>query len=353
MNEDEKWMARCLQLARCGIQGAPPNPMVGAVLVYDGQIIGEGYHAHCGEGHAEVNAFASVKHPDLLEKAKMYVSLEPCAHYGRTPPCAKLIIDKGIRQVVVGMIDPFAKVDGLGIRMLREAGVEVQTGVLEKACRELNKKFITCQTHQRPFITLKWAQSADGFMAPAETAGNNIYISTPHTQIRTHHLRAEHQAILVGRHTAETDDPSLTVRYWDGRNPLRIALDRQGQLRENLHVFDSSAPTLIVGEEDPTTRATKRSYRFLTIKKNEDTLSVLFSHLAKEGIQSLLVEGGYQLLQSLIDQNLWDEAHIELGTNCFHTGLQAPTMPIHSILKVENFFEHKILKYQNEPGFTF
>lgn len=348
MTEDEKWMRRCIELARQGVQGAPPNPMVGAVIVCEGKIIGEGYHVHCGEGHAEVNAFASVRHPELLERSTLYVSLEPCAHYGRTPPCAELIVRKKVKRVVVGCIDPFAKVRGRGVRMLREAGIEVTTGVLERDCEALNRKFMTCQTLHRPFVTLKWAQSRDGFMAPAAPAGRSVFISTPHTQIWTHHLRAEREAILIGRRTAETDNPSLNVRHWAGRNPLRIVLDRNATLKKNLHLFDGSTPTLIVGEKRPDMKLGDSGIDFLKADYGHSIWPQIFAELNRREIQSVLVEGGAEVLKSLIKENLWDEAYIEIGSGNFGAGLAAPSLPCGCLMEARPLWNHLLLHYTNK-----
>lgn len=225
MTDDERYMRRCIQLAAGGQQNAKPNPMVGAVIVSaDGRIIGEGYHVHCGEGHAEVNAFASVRSEDepLLGESTIYVSLEPCSHYGKTPPCADLIIKKGVRRVVVGCIDEFAEVQGRGIRKLREAGIEVEVGVLEAECRELNRRFFTFHREQRPYIILKWAQTANGFIDNQLEA---LQISSEFTRMLSHKLRAEEDAILVGRVTDEREHPQLTVRDWTGENPKRLIID--------------------------------------------------------------------------------------------------------------------------------
>ena len=223
---DEKYMRRCLQLAQCGRQGAAPNPMVGAVVVCDGRIIGEGYHQRCGGPHAEVNAIRSVKEPELLRRSTIYVSLEPCAHYGKTPPCAKLIIEMGIPTVVVGCRDPFPKVDGRGIDLLREAGIEVRVGILEKECLWLNRRFITFHTLHRPYITLKWAQSRDGLLDRRRESAEEppARLSSPVTQTLVHRLRALNKAILVGRRTWELDRPGLNVRLWTGEDPQRIVL---------------------------------------------------------------------------------------------------------------------------------
>ena len=280
-------MRRCLQLAANGIQGARPNPMVGAVIVAplaSPQIIGEGYHVRCGEGHAEVNAFASVRpeHEHLLPEATIYVSLEPCAHYGKTPPCAELIIKKGVRRVVVGCVDPFAQVQGRGIEMLRQAGIEVTVGVLENECQWLNRRFFTYHAKHRPYISLKWAQTANGFI---DDHGHALQISNEHTQMLSHQLRAEADAILVGHTTDSREHPQLTVRHWHGPNPKRIVLTRQRPL-----------PQLI-----------------------ED--------LYHQGVQSLIVEGGRQTLESFITAGLYDEIRVETAPIFVADGTRAPQLP--------------------------
>jgi len=345
MTIEEHYMSRCIALARKGETGAPPNPMVGAVLVCDGKIIGEGFHRRCGGPHAEVNAFASVRRPELVEKSTLYVSLEPCAHYGRTPPCAELIIKKKVGRVVIGCRDPFVKVQGRGVAMLREAGIDVLEGVLEKECKELNKRFFTCQTQHRPYITLKWAQSADGFMAPCVKPNTSVYISTPHTLLRVHRLRALHQAILVGTNTTMIDNPSLTLRAWAGKQPLRVVLDRHGVLPASLHIFDGEVPTLIVGEKNPRLRAARGTYDFLRLREGQSVFQCLFDELLKRGVQSLLVEGGRKLLQSFIQDGLWDEAHVEIGDVCFGDGLPAPMLPSGMPVSVEECWEHTIVHY--------
>ena len=247
--EEEKYMRRCIQLAQNGLCNAAPNPMVGAVIVCDGKIIGEGYHVRCGEAHAEVNAIRSVKDPSLLKRSTIYVSLEPCAHYGKTPPCADLIIEKEIPRIVIGCQDPFAKVAGRGIRKLKDAGREVITGVLEDECRSLIRRFITFHTLHRPYITLKWAESADKYIDKNREDGQPVILSTPLTSMLVHKKRAEHSAIMVGTRTAELDNPSLTVRNWQGRSPVRIVTDRQLRLSPKLHVFDGNVRTLVFTEK--------------------------------------------------------------------------------------------------------
>ena len=247
MQIEEKFMARCLELARHGAGHTAPNPMVGAVIVRDGAIIGEGFHRRCGEAHAEVNAIASVEDEALLRESTIYVSLEPCSHYGKTPPCAELIIRKRIPRVVVGCLDPFPEVSGRGVRMLREAGIEVVTGVMEKEARQLNKAFMTFQTQKRPYVTLKWAESADGFIDKARTDRTEppVVFSNPVTSVRVHKMRAESAAILIGKHTALLDNPSLTVRHWAGSSPVRLVIDKEGTLPDDLRMFDGLAPTWV------------------------------------------------------------------------------------------------------------
>ena len=322
MTNDEKYMMRCIQLAQNGKLGAAPNPMVGAVVVCDGRIIGEGYHAKCGEAHAEVNAINSVKDESLLRRSTLYVSLEPCAHYGKTPPCAKLIVSKGIPKVVIGCQDPFSKVAGKGIEILKQAGCEVVVGVLEKACQDLNKAFFTVQLKHRPFITLKWAQSADGFMDVERNDGEPVKLSSPLTLLVAHKRRAEHQAIIVGTQTARLDNPSLNVRDWCGPQPLRIVIDKDLTLPRHLHLFDGSQPTLVVTEKNETIAGAMT----LQVDFNQSILPQLMEELQRRNIQSLLVEGGSKLLQSFIDEGLWDEAYVEHCPQVLGHGILSPSL---------------------------
>ncbi|MEG1581278.1 MAG: bifunctional diaminohydroxyphosphoribosylaminopyrimidine deaminase/5-amino-6-(5-phosphoribosylamino)uracil reductase RibD [Bacteroidaceae bacterium] len=325
MIEHEIWMHRCIQLAKNGKTTAPPNPMVGAVVVCDEHILGEGYHARYGFAHAEVNALAAVTHRALLTRSTLYVSLEPCAHYGKTPPCAELIIRSGIPRVVVGCVDPFAKVQGRGIQMLRDAGIAVEVGICEAECVALNRSFFTFHAVHRPFITLKWAQSADGFIDHVRTAGSPALLSTSHTTMRVHRLRAEHQAILVGTRTALLDNPSLTVRHWSGASPLRVVLDRHGVLPRNLRLFDGSIPTLLVGKKGFPEEV--KQLEVFTPPTAGDSLAPFMAELYRRGVQSLLVEGGATLLQRFIEEALWDEASVELSSKVLLSGVSAPFLP--------------------------
>jgi len=319
--EEEKYMWRCIQLAQNGLCNTPPNPMVGAVIVYEGKIIGEGYHVHYGGPHAEVNAICSVKNQALLKHSTIYVSLEPCSHYGKTPPCADLILEKRIPRIVIGCQDPFAKVSGRGIQKLQEAGREVTVGILEKECRQTICKFITFQTEHRPYITLKWAESTDKFIDICRKGGNPVIFSNSLTTMVTHKRRAEHAAIMVGTHTAKLDNPSLTVRKWYGNSPVRIVLDRKQNLPSSLHLLDGAEPTLVFTEQphDP-----HHNVEYLPIDYKQDILPQIMQILYKRGLQSLLVEGGRELLQSFIDENLWDEAFVEESSMQLFSGVQAP-----------------------------
>ena len=366
---DEIYMRRCLQLARNGQQLAKPNPMVGAVIVSkDGRIIGEGYHVRCGEGHAEVNAFASVRKEDeaLLHETTVYVSLEPCSHYGKTPPCADLIISKGVRRVVCGCIDPFSKVQGRGVKKLREAGIDVTVGVLEKECLELNKRFITYNTHHRPYVILKWAQtkrvttntlsntpaspspsplphregsehrdssddlsiingSQDEITAREKKTSvayigdlpdkdyQPLIISTPFTKMLVHKLRAENDAILVGKTTEELEHPQLTVREWSGPNPEKLVL--------------TSHPT--------------REGEYATPAE-------ALAHLYEEKKQSLIVEGGAKTLQSFLDAGLWDEIRIETAPFTVSKGIEAPQLPANLRITRTEQYVNTIVTYERE-----
>ena len=308
----ETYMRRCLQLARNGLRNAKPNPMVGAVIVArDGRVIGEGYHVRCGEGHAEVNAFASVRPEDepLLAEATIYVSLEPCSHYGKTPPCADLIIKKGVRRCVCGCVDPFSRVQGRGIEKLRQAGVEVIVGVLQEACLAINRRFIISNTHARPYILLKWAQSSDGFIA---TSGGPMALSSSFTQMLVHKLRAETDAILIGRSTLETDHPRLNVRQWSGPTPERIVLS---------HHADGIPADFL---------------RF-------DSIEAVIQHLADNKKQSLIVEGGTNVLQQFIDLGLWDEIRVETAPITLSQGIPAPKLPSNARLESRQYVDNRCI----------
>ena len=324
MTKDEKYIRRCIQLARNGMCNAAPNPMVGAVIVHNDRIIGEGYHARCGEGHAEVNAIRSVKDESLLQESTIYVSLEPCSHYGKTPPCADLIIRKGIPRVVVGCVDPFSLVSGRGIQKLKDAGIDVKVGVLEAECRQLIKRFVTFNTQQRPYITLKWAESADGFIDINREEGQPVVLSTPITSMYVHKQRAEHHAILVGRKTALLDNPSLTTRNWYGKNPVRLVIDKELTLPTSLKLFDGSAPTWVFTAQD---KASTSQVTYFKLDFSRSILPQILQKLYENKLQALLVEGGSQLLQSFIDEGLWDEIYTEHSAKVLENGVKGPVIP--------------------------
>ena len=332
-------MRRCIELARNGEGRTSPNPMVGCVIVRQGRIIGEGYHRRAGEPHAEVNAIASVENPEGLKEATLHVTLEPCSHWGKTPPCADLIINKGIPRVVVGMVDPFAEVSGNGIRKLREAGIEVEVGVLEKECRDLNRRFTTYHTQKRPYITLKWAQTSDGYLdnnRPASVPAT--WMTGPVAKTFVHRLRAESDAILTGTNTIERDDPSLTVREGGGKNPLRVVLDRSLRLSPDARVFDGETATLVLTGPGGAAKAKERYPRCETEEVDfSQGWPAILDLLYARKIQSLFVEGGAETLNSLISAGLWDEAYVFVsplsvsdlagGSSVEPLGVKAPALP--------------------------
>lgn len=323
---EEKYMARCLELARGGQGNVAPNPLVGAVVVCDGRIIGEGYHRKYGEAHAEVNAIAAVRDESLLQQATLYVSLEPCSHYGKTPPCSELIIKKGIPRVVVGCLDPYPEVAGRGIGMLRNAGVEVVAGVMEQEARALNPDFMTYQMLKRPYVYLKWAQSADGFMdaARADASRPAVVLSSAEMLRRVHHLRADVAAIMVGTRTALLDNPSLTVQHWSGKSPVRVVLDRTLRLPSTYNLFDGEVRTLVFTAAEAVSR---ENVEYIQIDFSAPVLRQVLSHLYLRKLNSLMVEGGNTLLESFLQEGLWDKMLVETAPVLLGTGVRAPGVP--------------------------
>lgn len=321
MNMDEIYMQRCIDLARLGQLHVAPNPMVGAVIVHNNKIIGEGFHQKYGEAHAEVNAIRSVKNPELLNESTIYVSLEPCAHHGKTPPCSDLIVENKLKRVVIGCKDSFSKVSGKGIDKLKKAGIDVEVGVLEAECRDLNKRFFTFHERQRPYVILKWAQSKDGYLDKvrhSDEKGVN-WISAPETKALVHKWRAEEQSILVGRKTVQNDDPSLTVREFSGNNPTRIIIDSQLQLLMDANIFSDEAPTIIFNRVK---NEVKDNIEWIRI--SETNTRLILEELYKRNILSVFVEGGSRTLQYFIFDNVWDEARIIVGNTIFGEGTKAP-----------------------------
>ena len=337
MNVSEKYMSRCLELAKNGGGSVAPNPMVGAVIVRDNLIIGEGFHRFYGGAHAEANAIASVRDEALLRDATMYVSLEPCSHYGKTPPCAELIIQKGVPRVVVATPDPYPEIAGRGIKMLRDAGVEVVTGVMEQKAVRLNRFFMTLHGKRRPYVILKWAQSEDGFIDRKRNDRSEapVLLSTPVTRLMAHKLRSEVQAIMVGTNTAVLDDPSLTVRYWTGNSPLRITIDNNLRIPDNARLFDGSHPTVVYRKREQISAGEDRknslSVRSFTGENRNcvmtgdsaDFTEKILSDLYERRIGSLLVEGGAQLHRSFLEKGLWDELIVETAPARLDGGVPA------------------------------
>lgn len=329
LSTDEKYMLRCIQIAKNGLGTTAPNPMVGAVIVYKDHIIGEGFTSAFGGSHAEVNAINSVNDVSLLKFATLYVTLEPCSHFGKTPPCADLIVKMGIPKVVIGLKDPHEKVAGNGIKRLEQSGCHVQVGILKHECEEHHKRFLTFYTKKRPYIILKWAETADGFIAPEPTLRgekkNPYWITNNRSRQLVHKWRSEEPGILVGTNTVLADNPQLNLRDWYGKPPTRIILDRDLKIPIDFHVYNGKQKTIICTEIIDTSNYVEEvTYKVLDFKSSlPQQLSTL---LYDELIQSVIIEGGAQTLQSFIDCNLWDEARIFKGTNTFYKGIKAPVI---------------------------
>jgi diaminohydroxyphosphoribosylaminopyrimidine deaminase/5-amino-6-(5-phosphoribosylamino)uracil reductase len=331
MTTDEQYMLRCIELAGSGRGAVSPNPLVGAVVVHQGKIIGEGWHQHYGGPHAEVNAINSLTDQSLLQESTIYVNLEPCSHFGKTPPCADLLIKHNLKRVVVGMKDPFSLVAGRGIQKLKDAGIEVGVGILEKECKELNKRFITFHQDKRPYVILKWAQTADGFIAPdASTMSAAMFEQQRHitgliVQKLVHKWRTEEDAILVGTNTALIDDPALNARAYEGRNPVRITLDKTGRLPHHLKLFDGSQTTLVfTGNKELTSPNPQTSY--LNIDFEQSIWPQIWNELYQRNIQSVVLEGGAITLNHVLESGLWDEIQMFTSPQTLQAGVAAPSV---------------------------
>ena len=340
MKIHENYIKRCIQLAENGLGTTYPNPLVGSLIVYDNKIIGEGWHRKAGEPHAEVNAINSVKDKSKLKKATIYVSLEPCSHYGKTPPCSDLIVASGIKNIVIGSIDPFPEVSGKGIKKLMDAGCQVIVGILDEKCRLLNRRFFTYHKHKRPFIILKWAQSLDGFLAPISSEYKHnrkpIWITNKYSQQLVHKWRSEEGAILVGTNTAVMDNPSLTTRSWDGNNPVRVLIDQHLRLSKDSALLDKSSKTIVIcgiEAKDSTKPESSENLIFETIDFKKEITHQICELLYKHKIQSIIIEGGAKTLQSFINSGLWDEARVFTGDIQFIKGVKAPCLDAELRLK--------------------
>jgi diaminohydroxyphosphoribosylaminopyrimidine deaminase/5-amino-6-(5-phosphoribosylamino)uracil reductase len=325
----EHYMRRCLELAELGRGKVAPNPLVGCVIVYDGKIIGEGWHQVYGGPHAEVNAINSVIDKSVLPQSTVYVSLEPCAHFGKTPPCADLLVKHAVGKVVVGMVDPFSEVAGKGIEKLKAAGIEVIVGVLEDECKELNKRFIVFNEQKRPYIILKWAQTSDGFIAPdAQTISREDYLNQRHitgktVQALVHKWRGEEAAIMVGTRTALLDNPRLDTRAYPGNNPLRVLIDRESSLPDSLNIFDETQPTLVFTSKQ---KIASPNLEFVPINFEQPVWPQILAELYTRKIQSIIVEGGLVTLQYLLDSGLWDELNVFTAPKLLYAGIKAPAV---------------------------
>ena len=315
-------MLRCIQLAENGLGNTYPNPLVGSVIVYKNKIIGEGWHYQSGMPHAEVNAIASVKDQSLLKDSTIYVSLEPCSHFGKTPPCANLIIEKGIKTVIIGSMDPNPKVAGNGIKFLKDHGSNVVERVLEKECNKLNKRFFTFFQKKRPYIILKWAETSDGFISPkGKTEKRPVWITNKKSRQLVHKWRAEESSILIGTNTAIEDNPSLTTRDWEGNSPIRLVIDKSLKIPIDANVFNLRAKTIIITEVK---KENEKNVIYELIDFSKNIATQIIELIYRYKIQSLIIEGGAKTLQTFIDKNLWDEARIIKGIPFFKEGIKAP-----------------------------
>ncbi|AFD06916.1 bifunctional diaminohydroxyphosphoribosylaminopyrimidine deaminase/5-amino-6-(5-phosphoribosylamino)uracil reductase RibD [Solitalea canadensis] len=326
MDKHQLYIKRCIELALNGLGSVSPNPMVGAVIVCDEKIIGEGYHKQFGKAHAEVNAINSILEnyadaEELLKRSTIYVSLEPCSHHGKTPPCADLIIKHKIPKVVIGCKDPYEKVSGRGIELLKNASIEVLTGVLENECLALNKRFITLQTQHRPYIILKWAQTANGYFAP--TDHSQFWITGKRAKQLVHKWRSEEDAVLIGSRTALTDNPQLTVRDFAGRNPVRVVIDRLLKLPKDLNIFNNEAKTIVYNESK---LGVEGNVYYNTLEFNEYLPQFMMYQLYLQDIQSVIIEGGANVLNQFINYGLWDEARVFTGEKTLENGTPAPAV---------------------------
>jgi diaminohydroxyphosphoribosylaminopyrimidine deaminase/5-amino-6-(5-phosphoribosylamino)uracil reductase len=344
MKQEEFYMQRCIELAQKGIGSARPNPSVGCVIVHENKIIGEGYTSAYGGPHAEVNAIRAVRKKKMLEESTLYVTLEPCAHYGKTPPCADAIIAHKIPKVVIGCLDTHSLVSGKGIARLKNAGLSVTVGVLEHECKEQHKRFFTIQNEKRPYIVLKWAETRDGFIAPQTKEKNRpVWISNEVSKQLVHKWRSEEQAILVGTNTAIADNPKLDVRSWRGNNPVRILLDRNLRSPLDSNLLDGSVQTIVFTAVRKENFISKKNliYRQIDFSKNRELQ--ICKTLAKENIQSVLVEGGREVLQSFINAGLWDEARVFIGDVDFKKGVLAPKL--NETMTTEFKIKNTLLKF--------
>ncbi len=321
--QDEKYIRRCIELAKNGLGTTYPNPLVGAVIVHDNKIIGEGWHRKSGEPHAEINAINSVKDFSLLPESDIYISLEPCSHFGKTPPCASRIVELNFKRAIIGSIDPSEKVNGKGTEIIKNAGIEVITGILENECEELNKRFFTFHLKKRPYILLKWAETLNKKMDNGTDRTEPFWISNKYSLQNTHLIRSQEQSILVGKNTALIDNPYLTCRTVKGTNPLRILKDKNREVPSSFHIFNEEAPTFIFNEK---LDSKKDNLEYIRIDFSQDIIPQIMNNLYLRDIQSVMVEGGRKTLQDFIDRNCWDEAMITTSDSLVEKGTCSPAL---------------------------
>ncbi len=346
MKVQEKYIKRCIELAKNGLGTTYPNPLVGCVIVFENTIIGEGWHKKSGEAHAEVIAIESVQNKELLSSSTLYVSLEPCSHFGKTPPCADLILKYKIPNVVIGTIDPNSKVAGKGIQKLKDSGVNVTLGILEKEGNELNKRFFTFHRKSRPYIILKWAESADGFISPINKSEQKpVWISNEYSRQLVHKWRSEEQAILVGTQTIIDDNPSLTVRDWVGINPIRLVIDKENTIDSSYNIFDNQAKTIVFSNKEVTSNSDTIQYIKVDFDKNYT--QAIVDKLFENNIQSIIIEGGRKTIQSFIDAHLWDEARVFIGGINLNKGTKAPKIN-NTIYSKSYLKKDTLLTYRND-----
>ena len=327
MSKHQKYIRRCIELAQNALGNTYPNPMVGSVVVYNDTIIGEGWHKKAGEAHAEVNAIASVKDKSLLKKATLYVSLEPCSHFGKTPPCADLIVAHKIPKVVIGCMDPNEVVAGRGVKKLLEAGCKVKIGILEEACINLNKRFFTFHQKKRPYIILKWAETQDGFIAPQEQeTGKPFWITGEASKQLVHKWRSEEQAILAGTNTVLKDNPRLTTRLWQGNNPVRVVIDRHLKIKHGAAVFDGTSKTIVITSQEHQNLPNLPNVKFEMVNFDKSLPEKICEVLYKHKIQSVIIEGGAITLNAFMEAHLWDEARVFTGKENLQKGIKAPSL---------------------------
>jgi diaminohydroxyphosphoribosylaminopyrimidine deaminase / 5-amino-6-(5-phosphoribosylamino)uracil reductase len=346
VNTHEAYMQRCIDLARKGAGSVAPNPLVGCVIVHNEKIIGEGYHRVFGGPHAEVNAINSVADESLLRHSTLYVNLEPCAHFGKTPPCSDLVIEKKIPHVIVGIIDPFTKVAGKGIERMINAGINVEIGVMEDECKELNKRFFTFHQKKRPYVILKWAETVDGFIDRdrSKVVSKPNWITPDVCKVTVHKQRSEEDAVMIGTNTAQRDNPSLNVRYWVGKNPTRIVLDGKNRLNDSLHLFDHSNKTLVFTR---TPKKEEKNLQYIEVDFDDFLQEEILDALYDNNITSVIIEGGTRLLNGFISKGLWDEAWRYIGNKHFVSGVKAPDIT-GDLLTRETLSDAVLLVFKNK-----